>query len=41
MHTVPWSIAEGHLTQHGRGRLNRNASVIVVMLKEMEKMTLN
>lgn len=34
MHTVPWSQAEGHLAQHGR-RLNRNASVTVVMLEEM------
>lgn len=32
MHTVPWSVAEGHLTQRGRRRLNRNASVITVML---------
>jgi len=35
MRTVPWSRAEGRLTQHGGRRLNRNASVIVVMLEEM------
>lgn len=38
---IPWGIAEGHLTHHGRGSMDRNTCVRVVIPEEIQKLILS